>query len=113
VLAAVASGAGALVVLAGAVWSAWRVRRGALVLANGLIALGTLITGASGLLNSVVNAMTAFSVTLAIGIVVIFAGFLVATNDAPPRVSRPAPDPPATAAAAASPSAHAGEMAAR
>jgi hypothetical protein len=80
ILAATASGAGALVVLGGAVWSAWREKRGPLVLSNALIAAGTLITGASGLLNSVVDAMTAFAVTLLAGIVVIFAGFLVATS---------------------------------
>lgn len=101
VLAGVASGGGALVVLAGAVWSAWRVRRGPMAIANGLIALGTLVTGASGLLNSVVNAMTAFSVTLLVGITVIFAGFLVAAT-APAPVSR-APDLPAPGDAAASP----------
>jgi hypothetical protein len=105
ILAGVASGGGALVVLGGAVWSIWRVRpsqgrgrgEGRAVFANGLIALGTLITGASGLLNSVVNAMTAFSVTLLAGITVIFAGFLVATT-APERAvssaGEAAPDGP-------------------
>ena len=78
VLAAVASGAGALVVVAGAGWSVWRGRRGPAVWSNGLIAVGTLITGASGLLNSVADAMTAFAVTLVVGISVIFAGFVVA-----------------------------------
>jgi hypothetical protein len=92
VLAGVASGGGALVVLAGAVWSIWRVRRRPTVIANGLIALGTLITGASGLLNSVVNAMTAFSVTLMVGITVIFAGFLVAASTPRLRAVSPAPD---------------------
>jgi len=82
VLAGVASGGGALIVIGGAVWSIWRVRRGRMAVANGLIAVGTLITGASGLLNSVVNAMTAFSVTLLVGISVIFAGFLVASMGA-------------------------------
>ena len=75
VLAAVASAGGALVVIGGAVWSAFRQRR--LVLANTLIAAGTAITGASGLLNSVADEMTGFAVTLVVGITVIFAGFLV------------------------------------
>lgn len=86
ILAAVASGAAALVVIGGAVWSVWRVRRAAdratarrLVLSNGLIAAGTVITGASGILNSVLDQMTGFSVALLVGIAVIFAGFLVAT----------------------------------
>ena len=80
VLAGVSSGVGALVVFAGAVWSAVRVRRARVVVANLLIAAGTAIVGASGLLNSVVDAMTAFAVTLLIGISVLFCGFLVATT---------------------------------
>src|SRR3954471_14763880 len=91
ILAAVASAAGALVVIGGAVWSAWRVRRPAvdrpaarrMVVSNGLIALGTAITGASGILNSVLDQMTGFAIALLVGITLIFAGFLVAT--APPR----------------------------
>jgi hypothetical protein len=83
VLAAVSSAGGALAIVAGAVWSVGRVwRRGAprrLLWSNGLIALGTLILGASGTLNSVFGAMTAFAVTLLVGISVIFAGFLVAS----------------------------------
>jgi len=90
ILAGVASGAGAMIVVAGAVWSALRLaaarRRseappasGRLVLSNALIAAGTLVAGASGILNSVLDAMTAFALTLVAGISVIFAGFLVAT----------------------------------
>jgi hypothetical protein len=83
-LAGVGSAGGALVIFCGAAWSAWRVRRSGaprrLVWSNGLIALGTLILGASGTLNSVFGAMTAFGVTLLVGIVVIFGGFLVATG---------------------------------
>jgi hypothetical protein len=79
VLAASASGLGALAVVAGAVWSAARVRTARLVAANVLIAVGTLVTGASGLLNAVFDEMTGFAVTLVTGITVIFAGFLVAT----------------------------------
>lgn len=85
VLAAVASGLGALVVVGGAVWSAVRGRTGRVVLANTLIALGTVLTGASGLLNSVADEMTGFAVTLVAGISVIFAGFLVATAGGPPN----------------------------
>lgn len=85
ILAAVASGVGALVVIGGAVWSAWRIRRGRMVVANSLIALGTAVTGASGLLNSVFDQITGFVVTLVIGIAVIFAGFLVATSGAKRR----------------------------
>lgn len=91
VLAAVASGAGALVVLAGAVRSAWRLRTSGrdrpgsrrLAAANAVIALGTLVLGASGLLNSVLGEMEGFAVTLTIGITLLFLGFL-ATNTSPP-----------------------------
>lgn len=80
VMAAVASGVGATVVIAGAVWSAWRFRRGRMLWANVLIAAGTTITGMSGLLNSVMDEMDAFALTLTVGITVLFAGFLVATS---------------------------------
>jgi hypothetical protein len=80
ILAGVASGGAALVVFAGAVWSAWRYRGGRMTAANVLIALGTAVTGASGLANSLFGEMTAFAVFLVAGIVVIFAGFLVATG---------------------------------
>lgn len=82
VLAAVASGVGALVVLGGAAWSAVRRR---LVLPNLLIATGTLILSAGGLLNSVVDEMDGFAISLVAGITVIFAGFLAA----PPSSGRP------------------------
>jgi hypothetical protein len=95
VLAAVGSAGGAIVILAGAVWSAWRVRRdGApprLLWSNSLIAAGTLVLGASGTLNSLFGAMTAFAVSLLAGIVVLFAGFLLATAGSPARP----PIPPA------------------
>ena len=102
-LAAVASAGGALVVLGGAVWSAWRQRRGRLLWANIVIATGTLILGASGLLNSVVGAMEAFAITLAIGVSVLYAGFLIAVKPVRPR-ERPAapaatPSPPSLAEA--------------
>jgi hypothetical protein len=90
VFAAVASAGGALVVFAGAAWSALRYRR--LVVANTLIALGTAVTGASGVLNSVADAMTGFALTLVIGITLIFVGFLVsataATDEAASRPRR-------------------------
>jgi hypothetical protein len=112
ILAASASGVAALVVLGGAVWSAWRLWRTStgsrrLVVSNGLIAVGTLVTGASGLLNSVLDKQTGFAVALLAGIAVIFAGFLVATS-APRRVlagelEPVRPGPPAAPGAGASP----------
>jgi hypothetical protein len=81
VLAAVASGGGALVVFGGAAYSAVRRRHDRpLLLGNVLIATGTALLGASGLLNSVFDAMTGFAVTLVLGITVLFAGFLVASG---------------------------------
>ncbi len=97
VLAALGSAVGAVAIFCGAAWSAWRVRRtGAprrLLWGNGLIALGTLILGASGTLNSVFGAMTAFAVTLLIGIVVIFGGFLVTTAGGAPTAVIPPAEP--------------------
>jgi hypothetical protein len=90
IMAAVASSGGALVVLGGAVLSAWRRR---LVATNLLIAAGTLVLGAGGLFNSVLNEMEAFAVTLVLGIVLIFAGFLLATATGGQR-SPAAPLPP-------------------
>ncbi|HZQ85071.1 MAG TPA: hypothetical protein VFA83_09550 [Acidimicrobiales bacterium] len=88
VLAAVASGGGALVVFGGAAYSAVRRRADRrLMLGNVLIAGGTALLGASGLLNSVFDAMTGFAVTLVVGISVLFTGFLVASG--PLRRRRP------------------------
>ena len=103
ILAAVGSGVGALVVFAGAAWSAARFIRSVprMALANVLIALGTLILSASGLLNSVLGEMLAFSVTLAAGVTVLFAGFLVATSSrSRPQSPRPAALSPALDATA-------------
>jgi hypothetical protein len=98
ILAAVGSGVAALVIIAGAVWSAWRVWRGRnpslagqrnvaapgrLVLGNLLIAAGTLVLSASGTLAGRLGKDRAFAVTLLVGIVILFVGFLVAS--APPR----------------------------
>jgi hypothetical protein len=89
ILAAVASAGGALVVLGGAVWSAWRQRRGALLWSNVLIATGTLVLGASGLLNSVLDEMEAFAVALLAGVGLLYVGFLLAVT-APRRPALPA-----------------------
>ena len=93
VLAAVCSGGAAVIIIAGALWSAWRLvrgrRRGAaggaadpgrLALGNVLIAVGTLVLSASGTLNARLGAETAFAVTLVAGVAVLFVGFLVATT---------------------------------
>ena len=78
ILAAVGSAGGALVVFGGAILSLWRVVGGRerargrglaphpkrLAVGNALIAVGTLILGASGLLNGRLGASKAFAVTL-------------------------------------------------
>jgi len=105
VLAAVGSGGAAIIVIAGAVLSAWRVLAGRersrgrgiaahprrLAIGNVLIALGTLVLGASGTLNGRLGASTAFAVTLTIGVTVLFAGFLVATSQPHLRAVRTKP----------------------
>lgn len=85
ILAAVASAGGALIVLGGAAWSAWRFRRGRMVAANLLIAGGTLVLGAGGILNAVLDEMEAFALTLVVGVTMLFLGFLLAA--AAPRPS--------------------------
>lgn len=80
ILAALCSAVPALVIFAGALWSAARHRRDPRRLwSNVLIALGTLVLSSSGLFNSVLGEMDAFAVSLTIGVTVLFAGFLVAT----------------------------------
>ena len=93
ILAAVGSGTGALVVFAGAAWSAWRFARGTSggpkssakrsprnVLTNVLIAAGVLVTSGGGLIQGVVGHDEAFTASLAAGIVVIYTGFLVGST---------------------------------
>ena len=89
ILAAVGSGLGAVMIIAGALWSAGRlVRRrhrvsgasGRLALGNVLIALGTVVLSASGTLAGRLGKDRAFAVTLLVGIVVLFAGFLVSPS---------------------------------
>ena len=86
VLAAAGSGIAAVVIVGGAVWSAVRFARRAstrrLAYANGLIATGTLVLGAGGVLNSVLDEMDGFAVSLVVGITLLFAGFLL-TNQRP------------------------------
>lgn len=117
VLAAVGSGVAAVVIIAGAVWSAWRVWRGRvpslgaartvlaprrLAIGNVLIAVGTLILSASGTLAGRLGKDRAFAVTLLVGIAVLFAGFLVTSTTARrpvPAVVRDGASAPAAAPA--------------
>ena len=98
ILAAVGSGVAALVVIGGALWSAWRLAGGRsagarspavtarrLAFGNVVIALGTLVLSASGTLAGRLGKDTAFAVTLVAGVVVLFCGFLIATPGRPVR----------------------------
>jgi hypothetical protein len=94
ILAAVASGLSATVVIVGAIVSATRLIRGRrrsaaapdtaypkhLAMGNVLIAVGTLILGASGTFSGRLGKAESFAVTLAVGITLLFAGFLVTTT---------------------------------
>lgn len=97
ILAAVGSAVPAVVIFAGAAWSAWRVLRGAppaltqsatrqvrsarmLAAGNILIATGAAVLSASGTFSGRLGADRAFAVTLLLGISILFAGFLVASN---------------------------------
>jgi hypothetical protein len=88
-LAGIGSGVGAVVLLVGAVLSAVRFGRrrgpgdGRLALANVLIALGTLVLSSGGLLQGTVGHDEAFALSLAAGISVIYAGFVVASGGRP------------------------------
>ncbi len=93
--AAVGSGVAALVIVIGAVWSIARTLRGRVpaldgasrqvtnvrrhTIANVLIAVGTLVLSASGSLAGRLGEDRAFAVTLVIGVVILFSGFLVAS----------------------------------
>ena len=105
IAAALASGVGAMVIFGGAVWSAWRLvqgrRRpgtpsalpaGRLALANLFIAVGTLVLSAGGILNSVVNEMDGFAISLVVGISIIFVGFLMTSTGGASAV-RALPEP--------------------
>jgi hypothetical protein len=97
VLAAVGSAGGATVVFVGAAYGlvmliVSRVRRrsseategdaavsGSRVAGLALITLGTIVLSASGSLNKRFGEMTAFAITLTIGVVLLFAGFVVSS----------------------------------
>lgn len=87
VLAAVGSAVGAVVVIAGAAWSAFRDRRR--VAANALIVGGTLVLAAGGILNSAVGAMNAFALSLLAGVALLFVGFLAASAARDEEAFRP------------------------
>lgn len=81
VLAALCSGLGATAVIVLAIAGALRASKPTRRAGNLMIGLGTLVAGASGLLNSALGEMEAFAVTLCIGISLIFVGFMLATSE--------------------------------
>jgi len=105
VFATVGSGVAAVVIIVGALWSVVRLLRGRqpvlasspravtaprrLAGGNLLIAVGTLVLSASGTLAGRFGKEDAFSITLLIGVAVLFAGFLVAS--APPQRTTSSP----------------------
>ena len=100
VLAAVGSGVGATVIIVGAVVSAVRFARardvpgsGRRALANVLIASGTLVLSSGGLVQGVAGKDEAFVLTLAIGITVIYGGFLLASSASSPSSEPRRPTP--------------------
>ena len=80
-------------VFGGALYSAIRFARrrapgtGALAGGNALIALGTLVLSSGGLLQGVIGQDEAFTISLAAGIVVVYAGFVVASSAARPAAA--------------------------
>jgi hypothetical protein len=94
ILAAAGSGAGAIVVFGGAIYSAVRFARrresgwGSVAGGNALIALGTLVLSSGGLLQGAVGHDEAFTISLAAGIAVIYAGFVVASGVLRPSARR-------------------------
>jgi hypothetical protein len=96
VFAAVGSGVAALVIIGGAVWSIIRVVRGRIpavgeaqrhitnsrrhAASNSLIAIGTLVLSGSGTLAGRMGEDRAFAITLLVGVVVLFSGFLIASS---------------------------------
>ena len=125
-LAAVGSGVGATVLLAGAALSVVRLLRGQrsrsedgasattrapsknLALANGLIGAGTLVLSAGGLFNSTLDEMNSFTVSLVLGIALMFAGFLLTTPRQSSAGAAAIPNPAGSAAPASAE--HAGNV---
>lgn len=107
ILAAIGSGVPALLIIGGALWSTWRVMRrnsptyptptlasgssrivmspGRLAVGNIVIAVGTLILSASGLIAGRLGQDRAFAITLLIGVSALFGGFLIASNSSRQR----------------------------
>lgn len=105
VLAAIGSGVPAIVILIGTIWSIWRLvtRHNArstsplpseqatskrLVVSNVLIACGTVVLSASGSLAGRFGEERAFAITLSLGAVLLFSGFMAPSVGASTRRGR-------------------------
>jgi hypothetical protein len=114
-LAALGSGVPALIIIAGALWSAGRLLAGKpatlssrgvriidspgrLAVGNLLIAAGTLVLSGSGSIAGRFGKDQAFAITLTVGVCILFVGFLVASNAAARRTTPSAADYVATLA---------------
>ncbi|HEY4377583.1 MAG TPA: hypothetical protein VGM93_10505, partial [Acidimicrobiales bacterium] len=121
VLAGVGSGVAATVIIAGALWSAWRLLRhrtsggavsaGRLAAANVLIAVGTLVISAKQLFEALGDKETAFAAAVAVGILLIFVGFLLTNTEAPAATTAAPPSPHAIPADTSAEAARAGSLA--
>ncbi len=99
ILAAAGSGIAATVIIAGAIVSAARFARDPgipdhrrLAGANALIALGTVVLSSGGLVQGAIGHDEAFALSLAIGITIIYGGFVLASGRARPA-DAPGPEP--------------------
>jgi hypothetical protein len=88
-LVALCSGVGTLVLVGGALWSAWSFRRQGVhrhrMYGCLLIALGTLVVASKGTLGRTDLPEETFAIALAAGVAAIFAGYLETRRSDPPR----------------------------
>jgi hypothetical protein len=112
VMAAVGSGVGATIIIAGALWSAWKLavahRRpargaapaispGRLALTNVLIAAGSIVLSLGGTVFTEGDREVGFGILLVAGIAVLFAGFLVSGTGPPATTPADVAEAPAWA----------------
>ena len=87
-LVALCSGLGTLILVGGALWSAWRFRKLGIyrhrMVGCLLIAVGTLTVAAKGTLGRTGLPEDAFSIAMAVGVAIIFAGYLETRRDGRP-----------------------------
>ncbi len=96
-LVALCSGLGTVVIVGGALWSAWRYRRlGAhrhRLVGCVLIAVGTLVVAAKGTLSRTGLPEETFALAMAVGVATIFAGYLETRRSISPQLAMDAGAP--------------------